>query len=329
MVSRLNNTNDNPADNATSRILYMIYSIEPNQDYRDQSLRPNTDLSSAELKADATQHYDECYRDYLFAWCNSDNLALHYGYWDEASPYQQHQALLNKNQVLYEKASIQANDKVLDAGCGIGGSSIWMGKQQGNRVTGITISAKQADYARQHAQRHGVTDLVNFEVSDFCNTPFADASFDVVWALESSCHALNKGDFLREAFRVLKPGGRVVVCDGFLLQRQFNEQQWQAVVTCLNGWAVPNLCARDEFTQLLEQQGFSSIHCHDITAQTLASADYMYKVAKRLQPVQKISQWLGLRTKAQTANYLVGLAQHQLFTEKLTEYLIFTAVKPA
>ncbi|QSB02706.1 methyltransferase domain-containing protein [Methylomonas sp. EFPC1] len=304
-----------------------MYTLEPNQDYRDQSLRDDTELSSSELQADAAKHYDDCYNDYLVAWCNRDNLALHYGYWDEAKPYDQHQALLNKNQVLYEKAGIQASDKVLDAGCGIGGSTIWMAKQHGNRVTGITISAKQADYARQHAKRHGVAELVDFEVADFCATPFPDASFDVVWALESSCHALKKGDFLREAWRVLKPGGRIVVCDGFVLQRQFNEQQWQAVVTCLNGWAVPNLCARDEFTDLLEQQGFQTIVCHDITAQTHASVEHMYKVAKRLKPVQTISQWLGLRSKAQTANYLVGLAQHQLFTEKLTEYCIFTAQK--
>ena len=304
-----------------------MYILEPNQDYRDQSLRDNAELSSSELQADAAKHYDDCYNDYLVAWCNRDNLALHYGYWDDTKPYDQHQALLNKNQILYEKAGIQASDKILDAGCGIGGSTIWMAKQHGNQVTGITISAKQADYARQHAKRHGVAELVNFEVADFCATPFPDASFDVVWALESSCHALNKGDFLREAWRVLKPGGRIVVCDGFVLQREFTENQWQAVVTCLNGWAVPNLCARDEFTGLLEQQGFQAIVYHDINAQTQASVEHMYKVAKRLKPVQTISQWLGLRSKAQTANYLVGLAQHQLFTEKLTEYCIFTAQK--
>jgi tocopherol O-methyltransferase len=305
-----------------------MYTIEPNKDYRSPAFRTQTGGSTSDLKADATRHYDECYRDYLFAWCNSDNLALHYGYWDDQSPYRQHQALLNKNQVLYERAGIKADYRVLDAGCGIGGSSIWMAKHHRNRVTGITISAKQAAYARRHAQRHGVGELADFEVADFCATPFADASFDVVWALESSCHALNKADFLREAWRLLKPGGRIVVCDGFLLQRQFSDSQWQAVLICLNGWAVPNLCARDEFYSLLENQGFNDIACHDITAQTLPSADYMYKVAKRLQPVQKLSQWLGLRTEAQTANYLVGLAQHQLFDEKLTEYLIFTADKP-
>ena len=304
-----------------------MYTLEPNQDYRDQSLRHGVQLSGAALRDDAAKHYDDCYHDYLLAWCNRDNLALHYGYWDEDKPYNQHLALLNKNRILYQVAGIQAGDQVLDAGCGIGGSSIWMAKQHGNRVTGITISAKQAGYAQQHARRHAVGELVEFAVEDFCATRFPDQSFDVVWALESSCHALNKGDFLREAYRLLRKGGRLVVCDGFLLQRRFNEPQWQAVVTCLNGWAVPNLCSRQEFSELLAGQGFQSIQCRDITAQTMPSADYMYKVAKRLQPVQKISQWLGLRSKAQTANYLVGLAQHRLFSEKLTEYCIFTGEK--
>lgn len=304
-----------------------MHTIEPNRDYRDLVLHPETSESTDALRADAAKHYDDCYHDYLFAWCNRENLALHYGYWDEDKPYEQHQALLNKNQVLYQKAGIKTDDHVLDAGCGIGGSSIWMAKQYGNKVTGITISGKQAEYAEQHAKRHGVADRVNFEIADFCATPFADASFDAVWALESSCHALNKADFLREAWRLLKPGGRIVICDGFLLQRQFDDRQWQAVVTCLNGWAVPNLCSREEFSTLMGEQGFHDIHCHDITAQTMASSDYMYKVAKRLQPVQKISQWLGLRTRAQTANYLVGMAQHLLFKEKLTEYCIFTASK--
>jgi SAM-dependent methyltransferase len=172
-----------------------------------------------------------------------------------------------------------------------------------------------------------VGESTRFEVADFCATPFADESFDVVWALESSCHALNKADFLREAFRVLRKGGRLVVCDGFILQRQFSEDQWRDVVTCLNGWAVPNLCAGDEFAGLLAKQGFADIQCHNITAQTQASVEHMYKVAKRLKPVQILSQKLGLRSKAQTANFKVGLAQYRLFNDKLTEYCIFTAQK--
>ncbi len=300
--------------------------LEANKDYRDGSLRTNTATSAEDLKNDAAKHYDDCYRDYLFAWCNRENLALHYGYWDQQTSTH-HQALLNKNQVLYDLAGIGETDHVLDAGCGIGGSTIWMAKHHNNQVTAITISQQQAQYASKHAKRHGISEKVTFKVSDFCSTPFEDETFDVVWGLESVCHALKKGDFLKEASRLLKPGGRIVVCDGFILRREFTDDEWQDIVTCLNGWAVPNLCSREEFTQLLEQNQFGDIAYKDITAETMPSADYMFKVAKRLQPVQKISQWLGLRTEAQTANFKVGLAQHRLFKDNLVEYGIFTATK--
>lgn len=303
-----------------------MHYIEPNQDYRDSTLREDTELSVKELKADAEKHYDDCYNDYLFAWCNKENLALHYGYWDENTS-SHHQALINKNQVLYDLAGISSTDHVLDAGCGIGGSSIWMAKQHGNQMTAITISKQQTVHAAQHAKRQGVSEKTDFQVSDFCNTPFKDESFDVIWGLESICHALNKGDFLKEAFRLLKPGGRIVVCDGFITRREFDDSEWEDIVTCLNGWAVPNLCSRDEFTHLLEENKFSNINYKDITPETLPSADYMYKVAKRLKPVQLLTQWLGLRSKAQTANFKVGIAQHRLFKDQLVEYGIFTATK--
>ena len=302
--------------------------MEPNRDYRDPEFRQiQAQEPTGTSDQGAVRHYDECYRDYLTAWCNRDNLALHYGYWDKASSYRHHQALLNKNQLLYERAEITPEDSVLDAGCGIGGSTIWMARKYGNQVTGISISAKQIHYARLHAKRHGVAERVRFEVADFCNMHFSGGSFDVVWALESACHALNKQEFLQEAWRVLRPGGRLVVCDGFLLQREFDAEQWKAVVACLNGWAVPNLCSRREFTGLLEEVGFKDIATYDITAQTLPSARHMYRVAKWLYPVQKLSQWLGLRTKAQTANYYVGLAQYLLFEQRLTEYCVFVAQK--
>ena len=300
-----------------------MHYIEPNQDYRSQSTE---NVSEEALREAAVRHYDACYWDYLFAWSGRNDLALHYGFWDENT--QSHsQSLLNKNQKLYEAANIKSSDYVLDAGCGIGGSSIWMAKNHANSVKAITISAKQAYYAGQHAKRHGVAEKVDFEVSDFCQTPYADETFDIVWGLESVCHALNKGDFIREAFRVLKKGGRLVVCDGFLMQREVADKDWPAMVDCLDGWAVPNLCLRDEFAQLLSEQGFANVKYDDITEQTLPSADYMYKVAKRLQPIQKMSQWLGLRSETQTANFKVGLAQHHLFLNKLVEYGVFTAQK--
>jgi cyclopropane fatty-acyl-phospholipid synthase-like methyltransferase len=302
------------------------YYLDANKDYHEKDLDPNEAVNEKLLK-DTAEYYEDCHQDYLFAWCNRDNLALHYGYWDDHKPYNHSQALLNTNRELYKAANIQASDHVLDAGCGLGGSSLWMAKAHQNKVIGITISEKQAQYANHQAQKRRLDHLVNFKVADYCQTPFEAESFDVIWALESSCYALNKGNFLKEAYRLLRKGGRLALCDAFMLQREFDETQWKTVMAFLNGWLVPNLSDRTTFTQLLTQTGFQSSQIYDISQQVLPSSKHMYRIAKRLAPIQKISQWLALRSKTQTANYKVGLAQYDFFHDRLAEYCIFVATK--
>ena len=303
------------------------YHLEHNKDYHNRDASRNNDSSTENLLKDTVEYYEDCQNDYLFAWCNTNNLALHYGYWDEDKKYDHHQALLNTNRELYKVAGIKSTDHVLDAGCGLGGSSLWMAAEHKNKVTGITLSNKQADYANKKAKSRQLDDLVNIEISNFCETPYEDESFDVVWAIESSCHALNKGDFIQEAYRVLKKGGQLVLCDLFMLRREFNEKEWKTVMAFLNGWMVPNLSDREEFTRLLYEAGFKSHQTIDISEKMMRSSDYMYKTAKRLAPIHKVSEWLGLRKQTQSDNYQVGFAQYDFFHDKLAEYCIFTATK--
>lgn len=308
-------------------LLEKKYFIEADIDYRDDSLSQKLSIDQRQLEEDTAQHFEDCHLDYLFAWCNQDNLAFHYGYWDSDQPYEQHKALINKNKLLYEKVSIQPGDRVLDAGCGIGGSSIWMAKEFRNKAIGITISPKQVAYAKKQARRKKVADLVDFQVANYCEMPFEDESFDVVWAAESVCHTTRKGDFLKEAFRVLKKGGRLVYCDAFMMQKGFTENEWKTMMQFFNGWAVPNLCYCDHFEDLLRSNGFKQINLDYIHKQTIQSAEYMHQVAQRLHPLQKVSGWFGLRSKAQTANFYAGIAQYEMFKQRFAEYCVFTAIK--
>jgi|TARA_B110000902_G_scaffold120026_1_gene140725 cyclopropane fatty-acyl-phospholipid synthase-like methyltransferase len=303
-----------------------MHKFDSSQDYHQGIAHKQDSSSQQRLLGDTVHYYDTCHNDYLFAWCNRDNLALHYGYWDSKYPYQHHQALLNTNKALYQFANIQAPCRVLDAGCGLGGSSLWLAAQ-GNQVKGISISPKQVAFANKVAKKRKLTDSVQFEVANFCQTPYADGSFDVIWALESACYALDKSLFLKEAYRLLSKGGQLIMCDAFLLKSNFTNEQWHTVSSFLKGWVVPNLAKREDFQQMINEAGFEHTAIEDITPQILPSSTHMRDVAQRLKPIQKISRWLKLRSQTHTDNFNVGFAQYDFFHGGLAEYCIFRATK--
>ena len=87
---------------------------------------------------------ENAYRD---SWDLDNSLAIHYGYSDkQAVTFRQ--SLLRMNEVLIETADIRKPDKVLDAGCGVGGSAIFIARETRCTVTGISLSEKQVEQAR-------------------------------------------------------------------------------------------------------------------------------------------------------------------------------------
>ncbi len=136
-------------------------------------------------------YYDATWFDYRFIWLTRRNLSIHFGYWDEHTR-SHNESVLNLNRRLAQELGIQPGQRILDAGCGVGGSAIWLAKTYGVEVVGITPVASQVRRARQFAREQGVADLVTFEQQDYVSTSFPAASFDVVWAIESVCHAPEK-----------------------------------------------------------------------------------------------------------------------------------------
>jgi tocopherol O-methyltransferase len=117
------------------------------------------------------------------------------------------------------------------------------------------------------------------------------------------------------------------MCDAFLLKSEFTDTQWQTVSRFLKGWVLPNLARREDFEQMIDKAGFSHTSVEDITQQILPSSTHMRDTAQRLAPVQKISQWLKLRSQTQTDNYQVGFAQYDFFHGGLAQYCIFKVTK--
>lgn len=209
---------------------------------------------------------ENAYRD---SWDLDKSLAIHYGYWDEqvrSFP----ESLARMNAVMREAADISSSDEVLDAGCGVGGSSIYLAGEVGCRVTGITLSARQVEQATRNARTRDLEGSVRFMEMDYCHTDFPDASFDVIWGCESICYAGDKNTFIEEAWRLLRPGGRLVVADGFVTE--FDNNKHPTIRKWLDGWMVNYLETPSRFGNFMREAGFNEIHYRDISRQAAHSS---------------------------------------------------------
>lgn len=138
---------------------------------------------------------------------------MHHGYYgaDGKEKKDRRQAQIDLIEELLKWSQVQQAQNILDVGCGIGGSSLYLAQKFNANVTGITLSPFQAARASERAGAAGLSSRSEFLVADAQATPFADDSFDLVWALESGEHMPDKTKFMQECYRVLKPGGKLIM----------------------------------------------------------------------------------------------------------------------
>ena len=195
---------------------------------------------------------------------------MHHGYYGPEGNLKKERRLAQIDLIeeLLIWAAVSSSSSILDVGCGIGGSSLYLAEKFNAAVTGITLSPVQASRATERAKTAGLETRANFQVADALNLPFADESFDLVWSLESGEHMPNKIRFLQECYRVLKPGGTLIMatwCHRPLggTAGQLTDEERKHLAEIYRVYALPYVISLPEYEAIAHNLSFTNIRTAD------------------------------------------------------------------
>jgi len=228
-------------------------------------------------------HLQEIIRYYLDTgldygeWSHEYNM--HFGYYRWGmNPFVREPMLDEMNQQVFHHLQLTEEDiHIFDLGCGLGATCRSFAKRfRGKKVTGTTIVPWQVEKARALNEIAGLASGIDIMLSDYTKVSMPDNSADGAYALESCCHSegLDKAVFIKEMLRLLKPGARFVIVDGFIKKRP---EDFKALIKyCYNeiirGWALPSFPHLDSFTQSLKNFGAIEVEVKDLSFRVAPSA---------------------------------------------------------
>lgn len=209
------------------------------------------------------EYYNRSQIWYNLFWSDRESLGMHFGFW-ETGTQRHREALINQYRCIKEILNPQASHVILDAGCGVGGASLWLAENTPAHYIGITLSLVQIRQAKKIAQTRHLTDRVSFELQNYFETNFSDESFDAVFCIESACYAYpHPANLYQELYRILKPGGILVISDGVLLHHPTTAKEKGTLSAWFDAWALSGGCTAEEIVRDLKTACFQDIQFID------------------------------------------------------------------
>jgi SAM-dependent methyltransferase len=175
---------------------------------------------------------------------------------------------------LIKVAQISENDRVLDAGAGIGGTSRVLAHEVGCRVTALDLTSEYCEIAEWLNSALALDGLIDVHQGDVLELPFADASFDVVISQHVQMNINAKDRLYSEARRVLRPAGRLALWD----VTEGPNQPLLLPVPWAESPDLSHLATPDRLQRIIEAAGFETLLWNDLTAD---SGDFMKMMAQK------------------------------------------------
>lgn len=217
---------------------------------------------SEKNKIEMIDFYNEATEDYEF-W--SKDFNMHFGFFIpfKTNPFRRDSMLNQMNTQVLKRLDIGQNKhRILDLGCGMG-STMRHALNHHKKVIayGVTLSDFQVEHG--NSLLNGLNGIILKE--NYNNTTFRSESFDSALAIESLCHSGHDRTSIKEAYRILKPEGKLVIADAFLKKERENlcRGGTYAYSRLCDHWSLEKLETIDKMKQHLESVGFSQVIIED------------------------------------------------------------------
>ncbi len=205
-----------------------------------------------------------------------------------------------------------ANARLLDIGCGIGGPARNVAQMTGAHVTGVNICASQVGVARKLAQRHGMSDRLHFIEADALQLPFDDAKFDAAYSIEAICHVPDKYQVYAECARVLKPGAVFAGWDWVWTRAASDDEERRLQGVLCQKHCTSHLLTISELKDGLVSNGFELSSLVDYADPKAARGWWDHLEKKLKAPLFAGKSWIG--DLIEGADALIKLGKSGLFS---------------